>query len=576
MKKLSYKLFLSYFFITLFLSLFIFIFSYSLIKRTYSEELKKNLKDVNLALMPYVSEFIEKKDYKTLDKFVKQKSEKIDIIITVIDTMGNVLADSKKDPSLMENQRTRPEISLAFKGKTGTSIRYSETLKEKMFYLAIPIIKEQRTIGVLRTGIFMRDINKLLSDLRKRILLIISIILIFFWIISLFISQNFSSPLKGLLKSFKKLSQGDFDVKIFTKRKDEIGELTEGFNEMVLRIEKLFEEIKKERGKLFAIISSIPDGILLINKEGELIFYNEKMKEILKEDIEKGKFYFQVIKVPEFGKMVEEAEKKTEAKGEIEINGKILFCNLRKIPETDEILSVFYDITEIKKLDEIKKDLIINISHELKTPLTAIKGFVETLEEEEDIKNKRYIEIIKNHIDRLMEIIHKTLFLSELEVKEPALELENINLKELIFDIILIFEKRLKEKKIDLKIEIEENLPKFKVDRFKMEQVFINLIDNAVKYTERGEIKISARMENNNIKIEIQDTGEGILEEHLPRIFERFYVVDKARDRKKGGAGLGLAIVKHIIFLHNGKIEVKSEKGKGTKFVISIPIFGKQ
>ncbi len=572
MRKLSHKLFLSFFFITLFLSFFIFIFSYGLIKRTYIKELKKHLKDVNFSLMPYVSEFIERKDYKALDEFVKQKGEKIDIRITVIDTSGNVLADSKEDPSLMENHRGRPEISVAFKGETGTSIRYSETVKEEMLYLALPIFKNERIIGVLRTSIFMKDINKLLSDLRKRILLIISIILILSWIISLLISENFSSPLKELLKSFKKLSQGEFNVKILTKRKDEIGELTEGFNDMVSRMEKLFEEIKGERGKLFALISSIPDGILLINKRGEVIFYNEKMKEILKEEIEKGKFYFQVIKVPEFGRMVEEIEQKKGARGEIEIHGKILFCNLKRIPETDEILAVFHDITELKKLDEIKRELIINISHELKTPLTAIKGFVETLEEEEDIKNRRYIEIIKNHIERLMDIIQKTLFLSELETGEIPLELENINLKELISDIIPIFEKRLKEKKINLKIEIGDNLLEFRADRFKIEQVFINLIDNAVKYTEKGEIRISAERENNNIKIEIQDTGEGIPEEHLLRIFERFYVVNKARDRKKGGAGLGLSIVKHIILLHNGKIDVESEKGKGTRFVITFPV----
>jgi len=572
MKKLSHKLFLSFFFLTLFLSFFIFIFSYGLIKKTYIKELKKHLKDVNFSLMPYVLEFIERKNYKSLDEFVKQKGEKIDIRITVIDTSGNVLADSKEDPSLMENHKNRPEISLAFKGKTGISIRYSETVKEEMLYLALPILKDERITGVLRTSIFMKDINFLLSDLRKRILLIISIILILSWIISLLISENFSSPLKELLKSFKKLSQGEFNVKILTKREDEIGELTEGFNEMALRMEKLFEEVKKERGKLLALISSIPDGILLINKRGKVIFYNEKMKEILKEEIEKGKFYFQVIKIPEFGGMVEEIEQKKEVGGEIEIHGKILFCILRKIPETEEILVVFHDITELKKLDEIKRDLIINISHELKTPLTAIKGFVETLEEEEDIKNKRYIEIIKNHIERLMDIIQKTLFLSELETGEVPVELENINLKELISDIIPIFEKRLKEKKISLKIEIEDNLPEFKADRFKIEQVFINLIDNSIKYTEDGEIEISVKRENNNIRIEIKDTGEGIPEEHLSRIFERFYVVNKARDRKKGGAGLGLSIVKHIILLHNGKIEVESKRGVGTKFVISIPI----
>ncbi len=573
MKKLFYKFFLSYFFITFFLSFFIFIFSYEIVKKTYIEGLKKFLRDFNFIFISYIPEFIEKRDYVKLKSFIQEKAQEIDIRVTVLDSGGNVLFDSKKEELFMENQKTKPEISEALKGKIGISIRYSEALKEKMLYLATPFIKDEKIMGVLRTSIFMKDINKLLFEFKKRILLIVLIVLIFSWIISIFISENFSSPLKELLKSFRKLLKGEFNVKILTKRKDEIGELTKEFNEMVSRVEELFKEVKKESGELFTFISSIPDGILLINKKGEIIFYNEKMKEILKEDIEKGKFYFEVIKVHGFTRMMEELRKREEAKGEIEINGKILFCNLRKIPDTEEILSVFYDITEIKRLDEIKKDLIINISHEIKTPLTAIKGFVETLEEEEDIKNRRYIEIIKNHIDRLMDIIEKTLFLSELEKGEAILELQSIDLKELIYDIIPIFEKRLREKGIDLKVELEENLPKFKVDRFKMEQVFINLIDNAIKYTEKGEIRISGGREGNNIKIEVEDTGIGIPEEHLSRIFERFYVVDKARDRKKGGAGLGLAIVKHIVLLHNGKIDVKSEKGKGTKFIITIPIF---
>jgi len=215
---------------------------------------------------------------------------------------------------------------------------------------------------------------------------------------------------------------------------------------------------------------------------------------------------------------------------------------------------------------------VINVSHELRTPLTAIKGYVETLNEEADEKSRNYLEIIKRHTDRLINIVKDLLLLSELEEKGFKLQTEKVNLRDLMENILKIFEPELKEKKIEVDLRAEDDFPLIEGDPFKLEQMFINIIDNAVKYTKKGMIKILLKEENRNARIEIQDTGIGIPEEHLNRIFERFYVINKSRSRRLGGTGLGLSIVKHIALLHNGDISVNSMPGKGTTFTILLPL----
>ena len=256
----------------------------------------------------------------------------------------------------------------------------------------------------------------------------------------------------------------------------------------------------------------------------------------------------------------------------LELNNRIFLCSATSLKSKEEIVLVFHDITEIKEIEKMKRDFVANVSHELRTPLTAIKGFVETLlDEEKDLNKKHYLKIIQRHTDRLINIVKDLLLLSQLEERRSKLEIEDVNLKRLLEDISKMFIEKIKQKKLKLKIEIQKDLPLVKADPFKLEQMFINLIDNAIKYTDKGEIKISIEQIDNLIKIVVADTGIGISEKHLSRIFERFYVVDKSRSRRYGGTGLGLSIVKHVVLLHNGKIEVKSKKNKGTKFTIYLP-----
>ena len=254
------------------------------------------------------------------------------------------------------------------------------------------------------------------------------------------------------------------------------------------------------------------------------------------------------------------------------MNSRIYRCSATYLASRDEIIAVLHDITDIRGLEKVKRDFVQNVSHELRTPLTAIKGYVETLEEEIDEQYKPYLQVVKRNTDRLIHIVQDLLLLSRLEEEAVRLEPEDVDLAAVIDNALSIFEGRAREKNIRLIREIEGGIPLIRADGYKLEQMFINLFDNAIKYTDRGEVAVSVRGQDSLVRIEVRDTGIGILRQDIPRIFERFYVVDKSRSKKTGGTGLGLSIVKHIVLLHNGTIDVESAPGMGTRFIITLPV----
>ena len=258
---------------------------------------------------------------------------------------------------------------------------------------------------------------------------------------------------------------------------------------------------------------------------------------------------------------------------EINLKDSFFLTSSNYIESKNEVVILFHDVTEFKKLELVKKDFVTNVSHELRTPLTAIKGFLETLynEIEDNPTALRYMNIMTRHTDRLIALVQDLLALSEIEDYKTNLVFSKINLYEFILNIIKIFEQKLNEKNLAIMIDVEDKELYIEADAFKLEQLFVNLIDNAIKYTDKGSIRISYKSLKNDVLIEIEDTGIGIPEEDKDRIFERFYLVNKARTRKEGGTGLGLSIVKHIVNNHNGTIKVESKIDVGTKFLIKLP-----
>lgn len=329
-----------------------------------------------------------------------------------------------------------------------------------------------------------------------------------------------------------------------------------------------------EKSELISILNAIKEGILVLSDDNIIMYYNNSfLSQFSIAEKVRGKDYHEVVHIPLFDKFVQSLKKMNipHHSQEILYKNKIFLLSASISQMGKIFVIVFHDVSEVRSLEKIKKDFIINASHELRTPLTSIKGFLE-LAEKEPNNNLKYIEIISRNTERIINIINDLLKLSKLESTSSILSKEDVNINDLILNNLILFEQRIQDKGLSLELDLTTEEPLIiPMDKLKIEEVIINLIDNAIKYTETGTIHISSRKNNGNVNIIIRDTGIGIPEKYYSRIFERFYVVDKARSRKTGGTGLGLAIVKHIIQLHQGKIDVASTLGKGTEFIITLP-----
>lgn len=368
-----------------------------------------------------------------------------------------------------------------------------------------------------------------------------------------------------LLATGKKIDRLSLKGKIFQP-------LLHDFNAIAERLQHYETELSQQIEGFNAIIGSIQEPVWIQDNKGAITYANHSFRKLVGYQKVVGLYFWNVIRIPNLYEIIDELHHNPQQTiKELEAQGKIYICSASQIKLTGEIVFILQDITELRKLAIIKKDFVLNISHELRTPLTAIKGFLETMEEELPSASQTYLEVIKRNTERLIRIVQDLLTLSKLE-HSHELELEELDLDQLVNHVFSIFEDDINKQGLKLMIDIDKQIPKIRLDRFKIEQVFINLIDNAIKYTEEGEIKISINEHDRMLHVVVSDSGVGIAKEHLGRIFERFYVVDKSRSRKMSSTGLGLAIVKHIIYLHKGSITVDSNPGEGTKFYIKLPM----
>ena len=576
-KNIFLRIFLSHLLLAVGISLLLVVFSFRVVKKHYIETLTNDMEKIAVALDKSLKPYIISGDFSTLDSLVKNVGKEIEVRITVVDLEGVVLADSEENPKKMENHGMRPEILKAFYGKTGSSLRFSETVEEEMLYVAIPLTYDSDNLmGALMVSLFLTQIRELLNYIIRNVIIIAVILAVFSLLAAFFYSKSLARPIRKLAVAAEEVSEGNFDVTVLPEGSGELSALTKNFNSMVSHTKKLISELSEQKDSLNVIVSSIKEALIVIDGEEKIVTMNDSFREIFKTPGVKNKNYWEIVREPGFEEIIEDIKKnKKDLTREIKIHNRAFICSAAFLEKHNEIVVTLHEITKIKEAEKIKKDFVSNVSHELRTPLTAIKGFVETLLESAKDENKRYLEIIGRQTDRLINIVKDLLKLSELEdIEEGKLSVgySRVDLKEILSNVFSIYEKEIKNKGLKPIVKIEKKVPKIKGDPFKLEQLFINLIENAVKYTEKGEVKITARKENKSVVIEISDTGIGIARKHLSRIFERFYVVDKSRSKESGGTGLGLSIVKHIVQLHEGKISVESTLGKGTKLIIVLPI----
>jgi two-component system phosphate regulon sensor histidine kinase PhoR len=511
-----------------------------------------------------------------------------DTRITLISPTGVVIADSRENASQMELHNTRPEIMDAYDGKVGSSVRYSHTLQTDLVYVAIPVYDSQNKLSfVLRTSMPVSNIESNLSPLYSSLENAGIILLIIATLLGLLISRNISSPLTEIRNAAERFSQGQFDRKIYPPRYGDLRQLADSLNSMAAQLDDKLNIISEQRNTQQAVLESMKEGVLAVDHDEKILLINKAAEDIfsIPEGNYTGRTLQEVVRVSEIQKffnkiirsgspqeseiIIQEEQDKT-----LQLTGTLLYdVDNNRIG----VLVVLNDISKLKYLDSLKRDLVANVSHELKTPVTTIKGFIEMLQEGDVYKPEdisKFLEIISRNTDRLNAIIEDLLSLSRLEQSEyiNEIEFEKQDILPIIKSVLSDLEFRAREKKIEIVYKCDKSL-EANVNRPLLEQALENLVDNAIKYSdENKKVLISAIQKDNHIEIKVEDQGCGIPQESIPRLFERFYRVDKSRSRDEGGTGLGLAIVKHIAQVHNGLVEVHSTPGKGSIFSLIIPL----
>lgn len=572
MKKIFTKILWGYLAVILLLSFVITLFVFGTVKEFYRKNLVQDLININHSVDYAILPILKSGDYHNLDSVVKILGNDIEARITIINPHGIVLADSKSDPLKMENHSDRPEVIKAFSFGSGSVIRHSYTINRDMLYVAVLLKDKGQILAVSRVSIFMVDFDFLIDSLKYNIAEVIVIITIIALLLAFILSRTLSNPLKNLVNVVKKVSKGDFGVRAMIKNDDEIGLLAESFNNMVDNTKTLFTEINKQKDELNSIIKSIQEGLVVINKEERISLCNESFIRMFGIEDVLGKFYWEIIRNNQVYDLVKKVLSESKNLSvEVRLKNDYFICSANQINSFKELVLIFYNISELKKVENIKRDLVVNVSHELRTPLTVMKGYLETIEDTIGDENKKYLEIVINHTNRLINIVQDLLTVSMLEEKNLKLEYTDVDLEKFFNYIQATFEQKIKSKGLYLNINRDENLKHIHADEFKLEQMLINLIDNSIKYTDKGGVTVNAFVEKQFAVFEIIDTGIGIPAQDQSRVFERFYTVDKSRSRQIAGTGLGLSIVKHIVALHNGTISVESTIGSGSKFIIHLP-----
>jgi two-component system phosphate regulon sensor histidine kinase PhoR len=575
-RSLFLRIFIGFFLITFVLAAYILLFSFGTMENYYLGTTRFELENLGHALLPSVDPLFSKGDYSSLDRLVKRVGGETDRRVTVIAADGTVRADSTRDPALMENHGGRQEVRQALFGETGTALRFSGTMREEMLYVAIPLRVEGKVAGVLRVSIFMTELNNLMRRIRLRILLVSAVIIALSLLGAFFFSGSILNPIRQLIEAARRVALGDFNTKVFLRRKDEIKVLADNYNFMTEKIKGYVSELTAQREELKTIISSMQPGLLVLAMDGRVTLSNRSAERLFHVENLQEKRYWEVIDVPEIFQLVQRVQsEKGNLTGETRMNGSWFQVSAAFIEPTKETVLILSDITELKNLERVKRDFVMNVSHELRTPLTAIKGYAETIEGIGS-ENFEYLNVIKRHTERLINIVQDLLTLSELEERGASQPFEIIRLDRIASQVLRLFEDAARRRGLALSLRVEGELPEVYGDPFRMEQLFINLIDNSLKYTEKGGVTVTLKPVDSpaagpGAVVVVQDTGIGIPEQHIPRIFERFYTVDKSRSRKLGGTGLGLAIVKHIVILHHGSVDVESTPGEGTTFTVRFP-----
>jgi two-component system phosphate regulon sensor histidine kinase PhoR len=507
--------------------------------------------------------------------------------VTLIDARGLVTLDSNGQTKDLDNHLNRSEIQEArVKGK-GTATRYSQTLKMDMLYVALPLYEGSHLKGYLRLSRPLLEVDRSVDKLRFSIFQVLLLIIILSMIVAFIFSMKVISPIQEIEAFTDKIRKGDVSGMLMIDSRDEIGQLSKNINDMVTELQEKIRVANEEKWKLRAAFASMAEGVMVLDSQNRIEGLNKGMAEMI------GREYADIVgKTPieAFRNIaLQDALNRFRQAGEIVLeeitlgdeNPMILDVNIsavKSLPGQDpKTMIVFHNVTRLKKLEQVRADFVANVTHEIKTPLTAIIGFVETLQQgaiDDRAKAQKFLLTIHENAQRLNRLVDDLLTLSSIELGETKLHLEGLALDDVFETALTLISPRAALKNVRIQRDVQPGLPMVRADRDRLVQILVNVLDNAVKFTpEGGSVSITASPEvQGSVVIKITDTGIGISKSELPRLGERFYRIDKTRSREMGGTGLGLSIVKHLMKAHEGSMEIESTLGKGTTVSLHFPV----
>jgi two-component system phosphate regulon sensor histidine kinase PhoR len=521
-----------------------------------------------------------------INRRAHELSAQMELRITVIAPDGTVVAESNKpltELGKIENHLYREEVQSALKTGLGYASRYSETIRVELLYAAAAVRYGDST-GVVRVALPLHRVTEFKARVLRTVAvasLIVGLVAIpfLFWM-----ARRTTRPILEMREVARKVAGGVLAARAGIPAGPELGGLATDLNHMAAQLETRLRELTAEKSELSAILSSMSDGVLVVNSQGKISLINDVLqRQFQLRDEVRGRTILEVFHNASLDEMVKAAAVQDDLPSrELAFShiGEHLFdvktAALRGAGDAFHgIVIVFHDITRIKQLENLRREFVANVSHELRTPLSIVKGYVETLLEPNppDAENTRkFLQTIQKHSARLETLIDDLLTISSLESQQAQLNIESISLRATVEAVLGDLESQVKAREMEFRLNLPGTLPRLKADPQRLHQVLFNLLDNAIKYTPpKGQITVSARETGGEIECSVADNGPGIAAEHLPRVFERFYRVDKARSRELGGTGLGLAIVKHIVQAHGGRVWAESQVGKGSAFYFTIP-----
>jgi two-component system phosphate regulon sensor histidine kinase PhoR len=510
--------------------------------------------------------------------------------LTLIDAAGRVIVDSDRSLITVDNHLNRSEIQEArVKGK-GSATRYSQTLKTDTLNVALPLHDGTNLTGYIRLSRPMLEVAQSVDRIRYAVLKVLLLILLFSMILAFVFSTKMVSPIQEIEAFTNRIRKGDVSGMVMIESRDEIGQLARNINEMVAELQEKIRQVNDEKWKLRAAFAGMAEGVMVLDAQNRIEGLNKGMAAMVGREYADivGKSPLEVFRNVE----LQDALNRFRQAGEPVLqeialgDDKPLILDMsisavKNLPgQAPKTMMVFHDVTRLKKLETMRVDFVANATHEIKTPLTAIIGFVETLEQgaiEDAATARKFLHTIRENALRLNRLVDDLLILSNVELGETKLNLEGLAVADVLEKALLLIQANAALKNVSLRTDLSPELPLIRADRDKAVQVLLNILDNAVKFTpEGGQVSITAsEAQKDFITVRITDTGPGIAKSELPRLGERFYRVDKMRSRDLGGTGLGLSIVKHLMKAHQGTMEIDSTPGKGAVVSLKFPIFQK-